>query len=218
MAALKTNNVILTERGLIGFISGDDKSTTGMGVEMTPEERSKFERQYQSDRSLDSANSHVLLTGASMKWVPMTFDVKQLMLYEGLEDSFGQICGAYGIDRDIFPSTKGATNENKEMGLKATIQNTMQPLGTKLMNVIAENLGVTDQGEKLRMKWDHMPVMKEDELAAEQAFYEKVNGLSILKRDGIISAKQYAELASVKMDGTGISEATSIATTKKIEP
>ncbi len=206
VAALKSLNIIITERGLIGFISGDNRSTNGMGMEMTAAERKTFEKQYQKDRSLDSDQSHVALTQANMKWVPMTFDVKQLQLMEGLEDSFAMICGAYGIDRDVFPSTKGATNENKEMGLKATIQNTMQPLASKLMAIFEEHLNVSIKGESLTMDWSHMPVMQEDALFAAQAKYQLIQGLSLAKSDGIIGPDQYAEIAEFKMDGTGESE------------
>ena len=202
VAALKSNNIILTERGLIGFISKESDKDVNGSLPLTTAERDRIEKQYQSDRSLDSNKSHVLVSSASLKWVPMTFDVKQLMLYEGLEDSFGQICGAYGIDRDVFPSIKGATNENKEMGLKATIQNTMQPLGNKLVNRLAEHLGVTDKGEKLLADWSHMPIMKEDELKAEQAKFQKVQALAIMLDKGIISPEQFATLAEVDYDGT----------------
>lgn len=207
VAALKSKNIILTERGLIGFISGDNKANaSGMGKELTANERKAFEKQYQEDRSLDSRNSHVLLTEANMKWVPMTFDMIQLRLTEGLEDDFNAICGAYNLDRDMFPSVKGATKENKGMGLKATIQNAMQPLGKKLMTEFSARLGVTERGERLEMSWDHLPIMKEDELFASQAKKELVEALSILKRDGIIKPEQYAKLAEVDYDGTGESE------------
>lgn len=202
VAGLKSNNIILTERGLIGFISKETSKEMGGDMPLTEQERMRIEKQYQKDRNLDSTNSHVMVTGNSMKWVPMTFDVKQLMLYEGFEDSFGLICGEYGIDRDVFPSIKGATNENKEMGLKATIQNTLQPLGTKLCNVIAQRLGVTEAGETLEATFEHMPVMKEDQLKMEQSEKTKVEKLSILKADGIISEEQYAKLANVEYDGT----------------
>ena len=45
--------------------------------------------------------------------------------------------------------------------------------------------------------------MQQDELTSQQAFNQKVAGLDILFKSGIISAKQFAELAEVKMDGSG---------------
>ncbi len=156
-------------------------------------------------------NGHVGIFNSNLEWVPMTFDVKQLMLHEGLEDAFGQICGAYGIDRKIFPSsivsksTLGATADT-EQAIKTTIQNTLQPLANKMLSKLSKEFKLSDRGEKLKGSWDHMPVMKEDDKTAQEAFNSKVSGLSVLKRDGIISPKQYADLAEVKFDGTGVSE------------
>lgn len=200
MAALKSNNVILSERGMIGFISREGADVNS-GMPVNKEEKDKFQKQYRNDYSLDSTSGHVGIFSSALKWVPMTFDVGQLKLYEGLEDSFGQICGAYGIDRDIFPSIKGATNENKEMGLKATIQNTMQPLGTKLCNVLADHLGVTEKGETLECCFDHMPIMKEDELKEYQAKKAQAEYLSTLLKDGVINHETYATLAGVELTG-----------------
>lgn len=200
VAALKSNNIILTERGMIGFISRDTGNTND-GMPINQKEKEQFQKQYKNEYDLDGNSGHVGIFSNSLKWVPMTFDVDQLKLYEGLEDSFAQICGAYGIDRDIFPSTKGATFENKSQGLKTTIQNTMQPLGTKLCNVLADHLGVTAKGETLECCFEHMPIMKDDEVKEYTALKLKAEYLSILLKDGVISHDQYALLAEVEMDG-----------------
>ncbi len=204
VAALKSLNIITTERGLIGFISSERSDSTGLSIPMTPKERTEFQNQYQKDYDLNSRNGHVMITEASLKWVPMTFDVKQLMLLEGLEDAFAQICGAYGLDRDIFPSIKGATFENKKQGLISTIQNTMLPQGEVLCEVLSDHFGLIDKGEKLMPSWDHLPVMQEDALSKAQARKANVEACHILLDDGQIDPEQYAKLTDTEFTGTGI--------------
>lgn len=203
MAVLKSYNIIVTERGMIGFIGAERSDSTGLSIPMTPEEKKAFQKQYQKDFSLDAQNGHVLMTEASMKWVPMTFDVKQLMLFEGLEDSFSQIIAAYGHKRDLYPSTKGATFENQKQATIDTYQNTMMPLGVKLLNRLASRFKLQDKDEYLEPSWEHMPLMQEDEEKKASALSTNVTAYSKMLADGIISPKQYAELAGVKMDGTG---------------
>lgn len=212
VSGLKSKNIIINERGMIGFISSaGNKDMSGGVIPMNNNEKTKLEKQYQIDRSLDSENSHVGIFQSSLTWTPMAFDVKQLMLYEGFEDDFCQICGAYGIDRKIFPasivskSTLGSTSDT-EQAIKTTIQNTLLPLANKLLRKMAKEFKITERGEKLTASWDHLPVMKEDEKTANEAFKSKIDGLSILKRDGIIDANTYAEEAGVEMTGTGESE------------
>lgn len=203
MAVLKSYNIIVSERGMIGFIASERSDSTGLSIPMTKEERAAFQKQYQKDYNLDSQNGHVAITEAALKWVPMTFDVQQLMLFEGLEDSFSQICAAYGHKRDIYPSTKGATFENQKQAEVGTYQTTMQPLGQKLLNQLAQRFQLKDKDQYLEPSWEHMPMMQEDEGEKATALNTNVQAYSKMLADGIISPKQYAELAGVKMDGTG---------------
>jgi len=201
MAVLKSYNIIVTERGMIGFIAAERSDSTGLSIPMTPEEKVAFQKQYQKNYSLDAQNGHVLMTEASMKWVPMTFDVKQLMLFEGLEDSFAQIIAAYGHKRDLYPSTKGATFENQSQALIDTYQNTMQPLGCKLLNQLAKRFKLEEKDQYLEPSWEHMPIMQEDEEKKAKAKLTNVQANDILLKNGTISHKQMAELSDVKLDG-----------------
>lgn len=212
VAALKSNNIILTERGMIGFITRDQSGSGSYGtVKMLDVERDRIADQYKKDNDLDSDNSHVGVFVEPVKWTPMTFDVDQLKLYEGLEDSFGLICGAWGIDRDIFPSTKGATNENKEAGEKKTYNSSLLPLGKKLCNYLANDFGLTERGEKLICSYSHLPIMQADKLQEGKAKQTVIAGLSIALRDGVIDHQTYADEAELPMTGSGeISQQTQV--------
>lgn len=205
VAILKSYNIITTEKGMIGFIGGDAKDSTGMGIQMTEKERTQFENAYQRQYGLDSKNGHVMITQAPLKWVPMTFPVKDLMLFEGAEDAFAGLCGAFGHDRDIYPSVKGATFENKKQGLINTYQNAMMPLGKKMLEPISDIFQLHKKGQYLEPSWEHLPVMQEDEGEKASALSNNVTAYSKMLADGVISHEQYAELAGVKMDGAGVS-------------
>ena len=127
------------------------------------------------------------------------------MMFEGIEESFSELCAAYGHDRDIYPSVKGATFENKKQGLINTYQNTMFPLGKKVLNRLASIWELNKKGEYLEPSWEHLPVMQEDEAEKAAALSNNVTAYSKMLADGVISHEQYADLAGVKMDGTGVS-------------
>lgn len=225
VACLKSLNTIITEKGMIGFISSDGaKDMSGGAIPMSREEKLQLQNQYKIDSSLDSNNGHIGIFTSSLKWTPMSFNVQDLMLYEGLEDPFCQICGAYGIDRNIFPksivskSTLGGSSDT-DLAMKATTQNTLLPLGNKMLNQISKGLGLNKKNEKLIPSWEHMPYMKEDDVKAQSAFKSKCEALDILLKNGTISHKQLAELADVDMDGTQeISQPTPPKTTPPQPP
>lgn len=201
MAAMKSNNIILAERGLIGFIAGESGDSDG-ALPMSKDERERVEKDYQKRRSLDSNQSHITFTSASIKWVPMTFDVGQLKIYEGLEDAFAQVCGSLGLDRDIFPSTKGATFENKKQGEVRTYQSTMQPLLDKLLRRLSKQFGLTAKGESLRGSYDWLPVMKSDELKESQALQNRIATIATLVTANVINPAQAGEMVEAITDLT----------------
>jgi len=201
VAALKSHNIILTEKGLIGFISNSTKDSDG-ALPMKKDEQERLEAQFKGDRGLDSNRSHIAITNAAIEWHPMSFDVGQLKLLEGLEDSFGIICGRYGIDRDVFPSMKGATFENKRQGEIRTYQSTMQPMADSLMSRLAWEFNLTDRGETLEADYSWLPIMQSDKLKEAQTSKAMTDRNSILLQDGVISHEAYAEMEGVELTGS----------------
>lgn len=203
VAGLKSDNIILTERGLIGFISHDAGKDAYGSTPPDMDEMKRISRAYKKNTSLDSTNGHVQFTHAPVKWVPMSFDVKQLMLHEGMENYFGIICGAFGTDRDIFPSTKGATNENKNVGLKNTYQNTMQPLANTLMEYLSDVFGLVERNERLVGGYDWLPVMKEDGLKSAQTLKAQTDSIALLVNNNVINPAE-GRILMEKLTGTPI--------------
>lgn len=207
VASLKSLNIIITERGMIGFVSSDASQKDGDGpLPFDEAERKRVETDYRNRYNEDGWQGHVGFTSSKITWTPLTFDVGQLKLLEGLEDSFGLICGEYGIDRDVFPSVKGATWENKEKGERATYQNTLQPLADKLMDELSDAFLLHEKGEKLSACFKHLPVMKDDEKKDAEAKLIRTNRHKQLKADGIINAQAYADMEGIPLSGDGVTQ------------
>lgn len=202
MAALKSYNKIVAEKGMIGYFAPDTPSKDSDGaLPFSKDEAERFRTEYQNQYHLDSTTGHVSMTTQSTKWVPMSFPVRDLMLLEGVEDAFSAVIAAYRHDRDIYPSVKGATFENKAAGMRATIQNGMQPLADKLMEQLTHHLIEESTGEKLVACYDHLPAMREDELKKAQTRKEYISGLSQLFKDTMITPEQYATFAEIEFEG-----------------
>lgn len=208
VASMKSLNVITTERGLVGFISADGSASDSDGaLPFDKEERKLVEDDYRKRYGVDGAQGHVTFTSARIKWTPMTFDVQQLMLYEGLEDAFCQILGRYGLDRRIFPKSilsKGSLSEGTNVveGLKGTYQNTMQPLANKLCNRLTNEFGLRDKdGSYLRARFD-MPCMREDEVKEAEAALKNTERLQILYKNNLINAESWAEEEDIEKTGS----------------
>lgn len=202
VATLKSRNIIISERGMIGFI----KNRQPGGADPQPPDKDEMQRlrnEYQNEYHLDSRGGHIGVTSLDAEWVPMTMNVQEMGFLEGIEADFGALCDAYGHGRDMYSSTKGATFENMLQAQKTTINNAMQPAADKLMRTLTAELIDPSTGEQLIACYDHLPCMKEDELKEAQAEKTEIEGYSILYRDGIINGDQYALLAEVEFNGDG---------------
>lgn len=200
IASLKSRNVIITEKGMFGILSNQAKDTSG-AIPLSRDERKKVEEQLMKDKGLYSDKSHIIVTNSSLKWESMGFPMKDMAFFEEVEDDFATILGAYGIDRDIFPSTKGATFENKKQGLIATYQNSIQPEADDLMRTLTKNLGLNEQGLELEASYEYMPIFQEDKLQEEQADKMEIEKYKILYDSNIISAEAFAQMADVEYTG-----------------
>lgn len=205
VASMKSYNIIVSEKGQIGFISPEpSKNGEDNFIPFGSAEAEKMRLEYQNKFGMDSQGGHINITSSPMRWNSMSFPVGDLKLFEGVEEAFGSICDAYGHDRDIYSSTKGATYENKSAGVKSTIQNALQPLADRLMEVFTEQFIDPATGEKLVACYQHLPAMKEDERLSAQGKLYTVQAGEILLNNGVIDHDGFAEMADVEMSGDAV--------------
>ncbi len=196
MAALKTRNKLIVDKGVIGILSNDTSDADGGKVSLDPTEKKRIEEHTADRHNLYSPNNtSFLVTDASLKFSPMSYPVKDLMLLEECEDDFAAIIGAYGLDRDIFPSVKGATFENKQQGMRASYEHGIQPTADDLAQVVTIMLKGKERGVKYVLDYSWLPVMQEDAHTAAEREATKSTSLHVQFADGAITINEYrAEL------------------------
>ena len=159
--ALQTRNAILNDRGALGILSSDPGRGEG-AIPLNKEEKKLIEEAYSSKYGVGADQKKVIVTQGSAKWMPMSYPTKDLMLFEEIEDDFQQIIDMYGMNRDLFSSTKGATFENQEMAQKGVYNNTIIPEANSLMKALSNFLGLTERGTMLVATYNHLELFEED--------------------------------------------------------
>ena len=104
----------------------------------------------------------VLVTQSGVKWTPMSYPTKDLMLFEETEDDLQQIIDIYGMSRDIFSNTKGATFENQEMAIRGTYENTIIPEAKSFLRGLSQFLGLLDRGKILVPSYEHLDIFEKE--------------------------------------------------------
>jgi hypothetical protein len=180
---MKTRNVLMAKRGANGILSNDTKDAAG-NKGLQADEREKIENEYQKDYGLGDGQSQIIISNNNLKWQAMGFPTKDLMLFEEDENDFCQLCDCYGIARDLFASTKGATFENQKQALKQTYQCTIIPEAEEIAMNHTAIFGLDGVNEWLELDYSHIPILQENELEKSSVISNTANAIKTLKDAG----------------------------------
>lgn len=198
MASLKTRNIISVKKGMIGILSNEAKDSVG-NITMGEEERKRIEGDFAKERGLYGEGENIIISQSAVKWNATSFPVRDLMLHESDEMDFATILGATGLDRDIFPSTKGATFENKKQGMIMTYDNTIQPEADSFGGIMSEALGATARKRKYILDYSWLPIKQEDRGKEEAADKIKAEKYALLYAYNLISREDFASYMNVTL-------------------
>lgn len=178
-AVLKTANVLYNERGGMFMFSQEGKGEMG-AIPLSKDEKEEVERQYREEYGVHEGQKRYVITTAALKATPISFPINELMMPEQLESDFSTIIASYGMSRDLFPSTKGATFENQNQAQKATYQNTIQPEADDIADMLTALLKLNEKGLKFKANFDHLPVFQDEMKAKAMSFKAIADAISTM--------------------------------------
>ncbi len=170
-AQYNKRNVLLENMGAIGILSTTN-SDLGGALPMSPEEKEKIQRDWYN-RSKDE----IIISENEVKWTPMSFKTKDLMLFEELKADKLAIIDAFGLNYYIFSNEDGSTYSNVNYGERLAYTNTIIPESKHIYDNITEQLGLDKEGLRLTATFDHIPVLQNDILQDAQAINYRTDAL-----------------------------------------
>ncbi len=195
-----TRNVLIRERGPVGLISYDGGADL-QGI--SANERKEKEKELQEEYGVAGKQRRNMLSKLPMKFTPMGFKTKDLMLFEEVEDAFNLILDSYGQNINIFSRSKGATFENYKETLKSVYENNIIPRGERYAEKLTHRLITDNSGVEIRMRFDIKALQAnekekfEAEQARQDAFAKRVETLDKLLEGEHITPDEYLELLNL---------------------
>jgi len=184
-AALGYRNTILTKKGAIGVWSSDAKDTMG-SITLTKDEEDKLNKQLVRNYGIGDHQSSIAISSKALKWNPSTYPTKDLMLFEEIDAGLMTIIDMYGGNKNMFAlGSKDSTFENVAMGERQAYQNTLIPIADDFGNGLAKRWGLLEKGETLRLNYDHVAPLKDDEAAKSMIIKTKAEAAAILGAEGM---------------------------------
>ena len=200
VAALKTRNILIVNKGVIGFLSSENIDKVNGALPMKGTQKTEIQKEFEGEANLFSGEPKIKIASSPVRWNPMSYPTKDLALFEEIEDDFNTICSNYGVMRDVFPSTKGATFENQKEAKKGTYTDTIQPEADAFAEMMTEHLQ-PGAGRKYILDYSWLPIMQADRQSEEAADKTKAEKNAILLDKNIISEQAYADSMGVKLTG-----------------
>ena len=176
------------DRGAIGILSNDQKDISGT-IPLTDDEKESLLKQYKSLYGLSARQAKVIITNASLKWQSISFNVKDLMLLEGIEKNIQLISDALGYPYELLSTSTGVTYENKSEAKKLLYQDSIIPIA----NIYAEKLTGFFGLENAKIEFDFSDIecLKKSEKEAAETLYQLNQAMQTAYNNGVISRAEW---------------------------
>lgn len=179
-------NVLLVNLFSLGILSSENKD----GISAMPLEPKDIKQM--RDDMKRRHDGEIIITDKSVKFNPMTFPTKDLMLFEEMTADKLAIIDEFGLNQHMFgqgEGGKGSTFSNVEMGERQAYNSTIIPDTEIIYDEFTKQLGLDREGLYLVPDFSHISVLKADEKYTAEAMAKraeavaKINELTPLSQD-----------------------------------
>ncbi len=176
------------DRGAQGILSNESKDAVG-NLPLTEEEKRDIQDQYRLKYGLSARQAKVIVTNASLKWQQMTFSVKDLMLFEGINKNIQLLCDAFGYPYELLGNDSGVTYANKLEAKRSFYQDSIIPISKIYAEKFTEFFGL--EGVSVAIDYSDVECLRVAEKEQAEAFYRKNEAMRIAYEKGVVSTAEW---------------------------
>jgi hypothetical protein len=192
-ARFAINNIMIAEqsmyeinrdRGALGAWVADG-SNEGTRTAMTPREEDALLEKFRGFFGMNRNKHKQMVINRPLKWVPMSMNVRDLMLIEGMDQSVQTICNAFDYPKEMLISDARYSNRQAAKGF---YDESVIPFSLIYAAKLKELLLPSDA--YFVIDFSHLPAMKEAEEQLAKVYLQKSTAVQKLYEDGIISREE----------------------------
>lgn len=178
------------DRGAQGIITNKSNDVTGL-IPMTPEEKKELQDDMRNTYGLSSEQAKYIITDKDLGWIQMSFSVRDLMLFEGMEENLKSISNAYNYAYELLANQKGSTYANRNEAIKYLYQDNIIPASDIYEEKFTEFLQL--ENATIDIDFSHIEYLKEAEKEKSEAFFKMNQALQMAYKLKIITREEYRE-------------------------
>ncbi len=153
-------NVLLTKKGALGFISNDSKDEAG-NIPLNTEDRLALQKQFTETHGQFDGQSAVAFTSGNTKWNPTSYPVKDMMTFETISEGMKRIIDAVQLNDNLFSKEKSKVQANLKEGLIMGYEDAIIPFAGDVSNLWTQRLRMKE-GHRINISYDHISALQKD--------------------------------------------------------
>jgi len=179
------------------FIASNESSEMNVAQDLSPEERHRIEETI-FQKNLIAANAKINIESLAP-------DFRKLQYDQGIAANCTRVATEYGVNRDVLNwyLEGSSTYDNRENGILQWVQNTIQQQADDWGNTWTNHFGYLEQGKKIALSFNHLPIMRLVEKMIREAKREQADIVKLLTDAGatLESAAEFAEIENLIPSG-----------------
>lgn len=174
-------------RGAQGILANRSSDTIGH-QQIDDEEKERIQRKFNTNYGLRSNQDTVIITNSDLSWQPMSFNVKDLMLFEGMENNIKRIAEAFNYPFELLNTTNIAYS-NKVEAKRELYQGNIIPISKIYAEKFTSFFGL-DRAFFV-IDFAEVECLKKTETEKAETLYKQNQALKIAYEKGIISLAEW---------------------------
>lgn len=176
------------DRGAQGMLVNKTKNVTG-SVPLLPGEKDKIQQDYKMKYGLGVDQDKVLITNADLEWKQMTFNVRDLMLFEGIDANIQRLSDAFDYPYELLANAKGSTYSNRLESKRDWYQNTIIPTANYFAECLTSFFGLSR--DSFVVDFGDVECLKKTEAEKADATYKQNQSWKIMVDAGAASIAEW---------------------------
>lgn len=174
---------LIVNGGPKGIISDNTNGDNYGNTSLTPTEKKELSNNFKNKYGLVNKLYSIWVTTANVKWTPITYNSKDLMLHEEDTSCRNYIANSIGLNPNVFISDSKYANQD---GAKRdAYQDLVIPDSENYTEVLTSAL--VPEGIFIKLNYSHISVLQPDKQASASAFSQISSAITNLYKNNLIT-------------------------------
>lgn len=184
ISAYESRHELINYAGSQGILTPDTDSVGA--IPLKDGEKSQLQADFKRQYGIKGGQFRYIISTAALKWQAMGKPTKDLMLFEEIQDDIMRLCDGFVYPSPLLNSDKGPAVANTKEFKAQVYQDAIIPESLDYYEQWSSLFKLEDSPMKLIKNYDHIPVLKSDQVDDGQAqLYRNQASLIAYQNDAI---------------------------------